>query len=170
MFSQGNWFWRLCLQCSRKHETPLREKVCESMCKSSWYSCEPGDIFAKADFCHTANKRLIRLFKRKGKQLCYKAALETTELTHRFTFLLAEAPYLSLWATELIQSAFDVFRWKRIVSAQPYSVTTKPAKAALEKQTKHIWHLGVQWWRWRGSPWMIKVCVKALSLLLQREI
>lgn len=142
------------------------------MCKSSWYSCEPGDIFAEADRCRTANKRLIWVFKRKGKQLCCKAALETTELTHRFTFVLAEAPYLSLWATELIQRAFDVFRWRRIVSVQPYSVTTKPAKAAPEKQTKHIWHMSVQWswWGWGESLWMIKVCVTALSLLLQSEI
>lgn len=75
-----------------------------------------------------------------GKQLCYKATLERTELTHRFTFffLLVEVPYLSLWAMELIQRAFDVFRWRRIVFVQPYSVTTKTAKAALEKQTKHI--------------------------------
>lgn len=46
-----------------------------------------ADTFAEIDCYHTANKRLIRLFKWKGKQLCYKAALEKTELTHRFTFL-----------------------------------------------------------------------------------
>lgn len=100
-----------------------------------------ADTPAEVDCCRTANKRLIRLFEWKSKQLCYKAALEKTELTHHFTFfffLQAEAPYLSLWATELIQRAFDVFRWRRIVSVQPYSVTTKTAKAAPEKQTKHI--------------------------------
>lgn len=47
-----------------------------------------ADTFAEVDYCHTANKRLIQLFKWKGKQLCYKATLEKTGLTHRFTFSL----------------------------------------------------------------------------------
>lgn len=64
--------------------------------------------------------------------------IDTSFYIFFFFFLQAEAPYLSLWATELIQRAFDVFRWRRIMSVQPYSVTTKTAKAAPEKQTKHI--------------------------------
>lgn len=64
--------------------------------------------------------------------------IDTSFLPFFFFFILAEAPYLSLWAKELIQRAFDVFRWRRIMSVQPYSVTTKTAKTVLEKQTKHI--------------------------------
>lgn len=123
------------LQCRRKHGRKRCVNPCVNVPDTA---VSLDDIFAQANCCHTANKRLIQLFKRKGKQLSSKAALEMTELTHRFTFFLAEAPYLSLWATELIQRAFDVFPMEENRVVQPYSVTTKTAKAALEKQTKHI--------------------------------